>query len=94
MVKFLVLGPLQVTHGGRPLAVGGARTRAVLAMLLVNANQVVSADRLAGALWPGLGQQRAAANLQVRIAELRRALRRAGQADRLVTQAPGYQFHD
>jgi DNA-binding SARP family transcriptional activator/pimeloyl-ACP methyl ester carboxylesterase len=91
-VKFHVLGPLQATHGGRPLALGGARTRAVLAMLLVDADQVVSADRLADELWPGLDRKRAAANLQVRIAELRRAFRQAGQADRLVTQPPGYQL--
>jgi DNA-binding SARP family transcriptional activator/pimeloyl-ACP methyl ester carboxylesterase/class 3 adenylate cyclase len=91
-VKFHVLGPLQVTYGGRPLALGGTRTRAVLAMLLVNANQVVSADRLAGDLWPGLDQKRAVANLQVRLAELRRALRPVGEADRLATRPPGYQL--
>ena len=91
-MKFHVLGPLQVTYDGRPLALGGARTRAVLAMLLVNANKVVSADRLAGELWPGLDQKRAVANLQVRLAELRRALRPVGEADRLATQAPGYQL--
>ena len=92
IVKFCVLGPLQVTYGGRPLALGGARTRAVLAMLLVNANQVVSADRLTGELWPGLDHKRAAANLQVRLAELRRALRQAGETDRLATRPPGYQL--
>ncbi len=91
-MKFQVLGPLQVTYGGRPLAVGGARTRAVLAMLLVNANRVVSADRLAGELWPGLDQERAVANLRVRLAELRRALRLVGEADRLATRSPGYQL--
>jgi DNA-binding SARP family transcriptional activator/pimeloyl-ACP methyl ester carboxylesterase len=89
-VEFHVLGPLEVTHGGRSLAVGGARTRAVLAMLLLNANRVVSADLLADELWPGLSQQRAAANLQVRLSELRRALRTAGEADRLATRSPGY----
>jgi len=91
-VKFHVLGPLQVTCDGQPLAVGGARTRAVLAMLLVNANRVVSADRLAGELWPGLDQERAVANLRVRLAELRRALRPAGEGDRLTARPPGYQF--
>ena len=91
-MKFQVLGPLQVTYGGRPVAVGGARTRAVLAMLLVNANRVVSADRLAGELWPGLDQDRAVANLRVRLAELRRALRPVGEADRLATRPPGYQL--
>jgi DNA-binding SARP family transcriptional activator/pimeloyl-ACP methyl ester carboxylesterase len=89
-VEFRVLGPLEVTAGGQTLEVGGARARAVLAMLLVHANQVVSADRLAEELWPGHPADRAAANLQVRLSELRKALRSAGEADRLVTRPPGY----
>jgi DNA-binding SARP family transcriptional activator/pimeloyl-ACP methyl ester carboxylesterase len=89
-VEFRVLGPVEVIHGGQACAVGGARTRGVLAMLLLNANRVVSADRLAAELWPDLGPAKAAANLQVRLAQLRRALRSAGEADRLVTRPPGY----
>ena len=38
-----MLGPLEITAGGRPLPVQGARVRAVLAMLLVHANHVVAA---------------------------------------------------
>jgi len=89
-VEFHILGPLEVTDGARPLAVGGTRTRAVLAMLLLNANRMVPADRIADELWPELGQQRAAANLQVRLSELRRALRSVGEAGRLATRPPGY----
>jgi DNA-binding SARP family transcriptional activator/pimeloyl-ACP methyl ester carboxylesterase len=91
-VEFRILGPVEVTRGGETLAVGGARTRAVLALLLLNANRVVSADRLARELWPGLGPDKAAANLQVRLTQLRGALRSAGEADRLVTRPPGYVF--
>jgi DNA-binding SARP family transcriptional activator len=76
-VEFHVLGPLEVTAGGRSLAIGGPRTRAVLALLLVKANTVVSGDRLAEELWPGLAGDRAAANLQVRLSELRRAFRQS-----------------
>jgi DNA-binding SARP family transcriptional activator len=72
------------------IAVGGARTRAVLAMLLLDANRVVPADRLVDELWPEHDQERGAANLQVRLSELRRALRPAGEAERLVTRRPGY----
>ena len=89
-MEFHILGPLEVTDGARPLAVGGTRTRAVLAMLLLNANRMVPADRIADELWPELGQQRAAANLQVRLSELRRALRSVGEAGRLATRPPGY----
>jgi DNA-binding SARP family transcriptional activator/pimeloyl-ACP methyl ester carboxylesterase/plasmid stabilization system protein ParE len=89
-VQFHLLGPLEVTRSGRALAVGGARTRAVLAMLLLDANRVVATDRLVDELWPEHGQERGAANLQVRLSELRRALRSVGEADRLVTRPPGY----
>jgi DNA-binding SARP family transcriptional activator len=89
-VKFGVLGPLEVTADGQALELGGARGRAVLAMLIVHANQVVSADRLIEELWPGQPAGKAAASLQVRLSELRKALRSAGEADRLATRPPGY----
>ena len=85
-----MLGPLEVTAGGQSLGLAGARTRAVLAMLLVHANQVVSAERLIEELWPGQPADRAADSLQVRLSELRKALRAAGEADRLATRPPGY----
>jgi len=90
MVEFGILGPLEIAAGGQPLPVQGARTRAVLAMLLVHANQVVPADRLTVELWAGQPADRAAASLQVRVSQLRKALRAAGEADRLVTRPPGY----
>jgi DNA-binding SARP family transcriptional activator/pimeloyl-ACP methyl ester carboxylesterase len=89
-VEFGVLGPLEVTVGGQPLALHGARTRAVLAMLLAHANQVVSADRLIDELWPGQPADRATHSLQVRLSQLRQALRSAGEEGRLVTRTPGY----
>jgi DNA-binding SARP family transcriptional activator len=89
-VEFLVLGPLEVTAGGQSLGLAGARTRAVLAMLLVHANQVVPSDRLIEELWPGQPADRAVDSLQVRLSELRKVLRAAGEADRLATRPPGY----
>jgi DNA-binding SARP family transcriptional activator len=89
-VEFGVLGPLEVTAGGRTLGLAGSRTRAVLAVLLVHANQVVSSDRLIEELWPGHPAGKAADSLQVRISELRKALRSAGEAERLATRSPGY----
>lgn len=85
-----MLGPLEVTAGGRALELAGSRARAVLAVLLVHANQVVSSDRLIEELWPGHPAGKAADSLQVRISELRKALRSAGEAERLATRSPGY----
>src|ERR1700733_12392121 len=90
-MRFGILGPLEVTADGRPLALGGARARDVLAVMLVHANQVVAADQLIDELWPKQPADRATASLQVRLSELRRALRSAeGGTERLVTLPPGY----
>jgi predicted ATPase/DNA-binding SARP family transcriptional activator len=89
-VQFAILGPVEVTAGGARLGIGGPRTRAVLARLIVAGNRVVAAEALADELWPDLDPGPATANLQVRVAELRRAFRQAGVADRLVTRAGGY----
>jgi DNA-binding SARP family transcriptional activator/pimeloyl-ACP methyl ester carboxylesterase len=89
-VEFSVLGPLEVTAEGRPVSLAGARTRAVLALLLVHANQVVPSDRLIEELWPGHPADKARDSLQVRISELRRAFRSAGEDGRLATRPPGY----
>ncbi|MGH3186854.1 MAG: AfsR/SARP family transcriptional regulator [Streptosporangiaceae bacterium] len=66
-VEFRILGDTQVLVDGRPLAIGGPRTRAVLAMLAVSAGRIVAADVLQDALWPSQPAERAAANLQVRL---------------------------
>ena len=90
-MQFGILGPLEVTVSGRPLALGGARARDVLATLLVHSNVAVSADQLVDELWPGQSADKAAASLQVRLSELRKLLRSAeGCADRLTTRPPGY----
>jgi DNA-binding SARP family transcriptional activator/pimeloyl-ACP methyl ester carboxylesterase len=90
-MQFGILGPLEATVNGRPLALGGARARDVLATLLVHSNQAVSSDQLVDELWPGQPADKAAASLQVRLSELRKVLRSAeGCADRLATRPPGY----
>jgi len=50
-MEFYVLGPLEVVDGDRPLALGGAKQRTLLVHLLLNANTVVSTDRLIDVLW-------------------------------------------
>ena len=50
-MTFSILGPLEVRLEGAPVAVGGRRQRALLALLLLRPNEVVSADSLAAGLW-------------------------------------------
>jgi DNA-binding SARP family transcriptional activator len=93
-MEFGILGPLEVRDGDRVVALGGARQRAVLAVLLLHANQVVSSDRLIDELWGDEPPKAAAASLRVFVSELRKALepergqRASGQV--LVTRPPGY----
>ena len=52
-IEFRILGPLEVRRGGAPVQIGGVRQRALLALLLLSANRVVSRDRLIDELLPG-----------------------------------------
>lgn len=51
MIEFRVLGPFEVVEGDRPLALGGRKHEALLAVLLLHRGEVVSTDRLIDALW-------------------------------------------
>src|ERR1700722_7746665 len=90
-LEFLVLGPLEVRDGGTVIAVGGARQRALLALLLLNANRVVPKDRLIDELSLGSAEGGGDHKLRGQISRLRAALARCrcGEA-RLQTRAPGY----
>ncbi|MGH3940938.1 MAG: BTAD domain-containing putative transcriptional regulator [Pseudonocardiaceae bacterium] len=93
-MEFRVLGPMEVVEGGRLLDIGPRMPRAILAALLIEANRVVSLDRLIDQLWGEVPPAKATGALQVYISNLRRALepaRRSGTAPRvLVTRPPGY----
>jgi DNA-binding SARP family transcriptional activator len=85
-VEFRILGPLEVVDGGKPLRLGGRNQRALLALLLLNADEVVSTDRLIDALWGEDPPRTAPTSLQNAVSQLRKLL----GADRLVTTPPGY----
>src|SRR5215475_2165452 len=91
---FGVLGPLQVLRSGHPVPLGGPRQRAVLALLLLEANRVVSMDRLGEDVWAGDPPGEWANTLQTYVFHLRRALepgRARGDAGGvLVTSGRGY----
>ncbi len=89
-VEFRILGPLEVVHQGRVVALGGSRERALLALLLLSANRVVSSERLAEDLWAGRPPEGANQALRVYMSRLRKSLREADGDGLLVTQPPGY----
>ncbi|WP_327002295.1 winged helix-turn-helix domain-containing protein [Dactylosporangium sp. NBC_01737] len=92
-MQFGVLGPLAVTtDAGEPVVVPGAKVRALLADLLANRNQVVSADRLIDDLWGKDAPANPAGALQVRVSQLRKALNDAepGARDLVESRPPGY----
>ncbi len=51
VIRYAILGPVELRDGERSAAVGGPRQAALLALLLVNANRALSTDRLIDALW-------------------------------------------
>jgi DNA-binding SARP family transcriptional activator len=83
-MDFSILGSVEAVSDGRVLPLGGPRQRALLARLLVDANRVVSADRLTTDLWEAAPQDAHGA-LQNQVSRLRKVL-----GERLVTKAPGY----
>jgi DNA-binding SARP family transcriptional activator/tetratricopeptide (TPR) repeat protein len=85
-MRYGVLGPLEVTDDGRRIGIAGAKQRVLLAILLVNANRVVSLDRLIDALWEEQVPDTAAKALQVHVSQLRKLL----GPGRLATRSPGY----
>ncbi len=85
-MEFLVLGPLEVRDGDRPVPLGGLRQRALLAILLTRANEVVSRDSLVDELWGDSSPETATNVLQGYISHLRKAV----GTDVLQTRAPGY----
>jgi DNA-binding SARP family transcriptional activator/streptogramin lyase len=87
-LSFRVLGRLEAYHDGVELDLGPRKQRAVLALLLLNANHVVSTERLIDDLWGDSPPSTARAALQVYVAGLRKALRDGGAS--LRTRAPGY----
>lgn len=72
---FLALGPLTVVADGVELSLGGARPRAILAMLLLNLNQVVPIARIVDEVWAEAAPQTVRDQVHANISRLRHLLR-------------------
>jgi DNA-binding SARP family transcriptional activator len=87
VLDFRILGPLEVVDNERPVALGGLRQRATLALLLLSSNRVVSIERLAEDLYAGAPPVTAVTQVQRQVSELRKAL---GEGAGIETRSPGY----
>ena len=91
-MDYRILGPLEVLDERGPVALGTLKERAVLAVLLLHANEVVSRDRLIDELWGERPPATAKKAVNVYISQLRKTLTRGG-ADPIQTVAGGYRLH-
>jgi predicted ATPase/DNA-binding SARP family transcriptional activator len=90
-MEFRILGSLEVVDAGHVVPVSGSRQCALLALLLLHANEVVPADRLVEELWEGKPPQGARTTLRSHVARLRKALGSVGAAQpALLARANGY----
>lgn len=94
VLRFGVLGPLEMTVDAKPVPLGTPKQRAVLAMLVINRNQPVAASSLISAAWEGWPPPGAEASMHSYVSEIRRLLGDAGvdPSPILVSTAQGYQL--
>jgi DNA-binding SARP family transcriptional activator len=88
-MEFRVLGPLEVAERERLLSLGGVKQRSLLAVLLLRANELVSAEHLIGELWGDAAPATATKSIQVYVSRLRKEL----GPGRVATRTPGYVLH-
>jgi len=87
-VEFVVLGRLEVWMDGRPVLLGGPKQRALLALLLLNGNEVVSRDRLIDGVWGERAPESAQRSLDTYVSRLRALL----GGERIERHQPGYRL--
>ncbi len=93
-MDFKILGPLVVRRDGEQLSLGAAKQRALLAILLLHPNEVVSKERLIDDLWGARPPETAPNALQVYVAQLRKSLEpgraKGAPGEVLITESGGY----
>ena len=89
-MQFQLLGQLGVIAGAGIIDLGPPKQRAVLAVLLLRANEIVSTDRIIDLVWGGNPPRTAEHSIQIYISELRKALSNGSSSDLIETRPPGY----
>jgi hypothetical protein len=85
-MEFRLLGPLEVLGDHLPVQIAAGKQRALLAILLLNANRTVSREQLIDSLWGETVPESAQKMVQIQVSQLRKAL----PEPRLQTRRPGY----
>lgn len=88
-LTYRVLGPFEVLRDGAPVDLGPPKQRALLALLLLRAGELVPSDRLVDLLWSGRPPRTAPHSIQVYVSALRRTL----GGEQIETRTPGYLLH-
>ena len=88
-MEFRLLGPLEVCRDGEQLVLGGPKQRAVLAILLLHANEVVLRGRLLADVW-GERAPESEHSLDVHLSRLRKTLTAVGEGEVLIRRGRGY----
>jgi DNA-binding SARP family transcriptional activator/DNA-binding beta-propeller fold protein YncE len=89
-MEYRILGPLEVAEQDREVVLGRGRQRSVLALLLLNANEIVSSERLIDELWGDAPPPTASKSVQVYVSQLRKSLRNGDSDGPLLTRGGGY----
>src|SRR5215472_4201910 len=90
MIDYRILGPLEVSAGERVIDIGGPKQRALLAILLLHANEPVPRGVLVHELWGEQPPGGARGSLDVYVSRLRKALGAAGNGQAVATRPGGY----
>jgi DNA-binding SARP family transcriptional activator len=91
-MDFRILGPLEVLDEGRAVTLGGSKQRALLALLLLHANETLTTDRLIDELWGDRPPATAAKNVQMQVSRLRKALAAEAAGGLVMTRERGYEL--
>ncbi|MET0133714.1 MAG: BTAD domain-containing putative transcriptional regulator, partial [Kibdelosporangium sp.] len=91
-VRFQLLGPIAMQIGGRPVALGGAKPRTLLAALLAKPGRTVDTSTLIDVVWGEDPPTSARGLIQTYVSTIRRAMQEAGAPDLLVGEGAGYRI--
>ncbi|HEX6230426.1 MAG TPA: BTAD domain-containing putative transcriptional regulator [Actinomycetota bacterium] len=91
-MEYRILGSLEVASDGASPDLGPPKQRALLAVLLLHANEIVPTDRLVDLLWADRPPRTANHSIQIYVSELRKAIAPLAEEQVIVTRAPGYRL--